>query len=196
MSAHLNLAVSLLLLTTGAFAADGCADLTGLPVNPKVQWSDVWQALDNESSCTQNCHLGSSPTAELDFSSPIISIYFLVGQDSSQSGELMRVRPGDPEGSLLWQKVACTEPEVGRPMPPPMGGISVDLMGLIYDWIEQGAYGEDSEDPIARDRMFRDSMESLRRTPPQTFVVPFQPPSEEHRVPDLQSRGFHGGPRT
>ncbi|MGE4069979.1 MAG: hypothetical protein AB7E72_02290 [Lysobacterales bacterium] len=196
MRSRLMLILSLLAWPLCLPAASGCPDLSGLPIYPRVQFSQVWQALDNQSSCTQNCHLGSAPTGELDLSNASLAIYFLVGQSSSQSGDLLRVKPGDPEGSLFWQKIACTSPGVGAPMPPPAGGVSVDLMGLIYDWIAQGAYGESSEDPIRRDYLFRDSMESLRYPPPVTFALPFEPLPAQHREPDLESRGFHGGPRT
>ena len=159
-----GLVLATALLSSGASsAAQFCADLSGLPVTPNVLWPQVWEALNNQSSCTQNCHLGSSPTADLDLSIPNISIYFLVGQQSSQSLELMRVEPGNPQASLFWQKVACSIPDIGTAMPPPNGGISVELQALIYDWIDQGAYGESSEDPIPRDYLFRASMESLRR---------------------------------
>lgn len=195
---HARLALTMLLLTGPMWlhATSGCPDLSGLPINPKVQFSQVWQALDTQSSCTQNCHLGSSPSAGLDMSNSMLAIYFLVGQDSSQLSDVRRVQPGDPEGSLFWQKVACTSPAVGRPMPPPAGGVPVDILGLIYDWIEQGAYGEGNEDPIPRDYLYRDSMESLRRKPPISTALPFEPLPAQHRQPDLQARGFHGGPRT
>ena len=156
-------AVALISLAGGAAASDLCEDLSGRPINQNVQWPQVWQALNDESSCTQNCHLGSFPTGDLDLSSPGISIYFLVGQPSSQNTGVMRVEPGRPYASLLWQKVTCGVPDVGTPMPPPFGGLSIEIRGLIHNWIEQGAYGENPEDPIPRDFMFRDSLESLRR---------------------------------
>lgn len=187
---NLPLAVPLLMLSGVAFAADGCVDLTGLPVTPKVTWSQVWQALDTQSSCTQNCHLGTSPPAGLELSNASLSIYFLVGQDSGQASDLLRVRPGDPQGSLFWQKVACSSPDVGRPMPPPAGGVSLEVMALIYDWIDQGAYGESAEDPIVRDYLYRDSMESLRRVPPVSVALPFVPPSEQHPIPDVHPRAI------
>ncbi len=156
------LAFTLYAIATAAPAATGCSDLAGLPINPNVQWSQVWTALTNESSCTQNCHIGSFPTADLDMSNLMLSIHFLVGQPSSQLLIVNRVEPGMPQNSLLWQKVACGLPDVGTSMPP-SGSVSIEIQGLIYDWIEQGAYGEGSEDPIPRDFMFRDSLESLRR---------------------------------
>lgn len=154
-------ALLLLALSPPLQAAEGCVDLGGLPIIRGVLWEDVWNAMDRESSCTQNCHLGTAPAGDLDLSSRQLSIYFLVGQLSSQSGSVLRVQPGDPTGSLLYQKVACAEPDVGRAMPPG-GHVPQILQELIYDWIEQGAFGESAEDPIPRDFIFRDSLESRR----------------------------------
>lgn len=156
--------LGLVLLQPGlASAYADCDDLTGLPINFNVRWSQVWIALSNEASCTQNCHLGTDAVGDLDLGSLNRSVYFLVHQPSSQNPAMLRVDPGNPRFSLFFQKISCTEPKIGGPMPPPNGHLSASLQGMIYDWIEQGAYGEPAEDPIPRDFMFRDSMESLRR---------------------------------
>lgn len=152
----------LMLAASTVRAASQCADLSELPIYRGVLWDDVWSSLDAESSCTQNCHVGSAPAASLDLSSRQLSIYFLVGQLSMQSGTLQRVLPGDPQRSLLLQKVACQRPDVGMPMPPPSGHLPPALQALIHDWIEQGALGESAIDPIPRDFLFRDSLESRR----------------------------------
>ncbi len=143
-------------------AAAGCDDLKGRPINIGVRWDDVWQALEQGANCTQNCHLGSLPSADLDLGSRLFSIYFTVGQASSQA-DVLRVDPGNPAGSLLFQKISCSKPAVGRPMPAPFGHLPIPVQELMYDWIEQGAYGEPGEDPIPRDFVYRDSLESLRR---------------------------------
>jgi hypothetical protein len=143
-------------------AAAGCDELKGRPINHGVRWDDVWQALDQGANCTQNCHLGSLPSADLDLGNRLLSAYFLVGQQSSQA-DVPRVDPGNPAGSLLFQKISCSKPAVGRPMPAPFGHLPIPIQELMYDWIEQGAYGEPGEDPIPRDFMYRDSLESLRR---------------------------------
>lgn len=156
------LALCLGLASDATRAALQCDDLSAQPLNTNVRWPQVWQAMNDEAPCTQNCHLGTQPTADLDLGSLQLSIYYLVGQPSSQDDRVLRVEPGNPEASLLMQKVGCTQPDVGGPMPPPMGHLSLSLQALIHDWIAQGAYGENTEDPIPRDFVFRDSLESTR----------------------------------
>jgi hypothetical protein len=157
------LLVALALALPGAGdAASGCDSAAGFPIYQNVQWSTLWQTLTNESSCTQNCHNGSSPAGGLDLSSQNLAIYFLVNQPSSQAPGVPLVIPGDPQNSLLFQKVACHTPDVGMRMPPG-SFLALQWQAMVYDWIEQGAYGENPEDPIPRDFIFRNSMEFLRR---------------------------------
>lgn len=141
---------------------DACDELRGQPIHVGIGWSQVWLALDQEASCTDNCHNGTTPAAELDLSSLMLSIYFLVNQQSSRKPDALRVVPGDPRASWFFQKVNCAKLEVGRQMPPG-GHLPLHLQGMIYDWIEQGAYGENAEDPIPRDFLYRATMESIRR---------------------------------
>lgn len=155
------LCLALTLFSALSHAAAGCEALPG-PITPSVLWPQVWQALTDQSNCTQNCHIGSNPSADLDLSLPVISIYFLVSQDSSQNNEVKRVIAGDAKRSLFFTKVNCTDPGVGNRMPPG-GHVPTALQALIYDWIEQGAYGENSEDPAMRDFLFKDGVESQRR---------------------------------
>jgi hypothetical protein len=144
-----------------AQTASGCTPLPGT-ITPNVRWPQVWQALNQQSNCTDNCHVGSGASGQLDLSSSMISIYFLVSQDSSQASGIKRVAAGDAKGSLFLQKVNCQTPAVGGRMPPG-GNLPPNLQALIYDWIEQGAYGENPEDPVTRDFIFKDSVESQRR---------------------------------
>ena len=84
--------LALTVFSSLSHAATGCEALPG-PITPGVLWPQVWQALTDQSSCTQNCHIGANPSADLDLSSPVISIYFLVSQDSSQDNAVKRVVP-------------------------------------------------------------------------------------------------------
>ena len=139
----------------------GCDSISGGPINANVRWDQVWQALNDRGGCTSSCHLGAAPAADLDFSSRSLGIYYLVGQQSTQ-GSVTRVVPGNAAASLLYQKIACAMPAVGLPMPPPAGRLPADVQALVYDWIEQGALGEASEDPIPRVFVFKDSLETVR----------------------------------
>ena len=139
----------------------GCDAISGRSINLNVGWTDVWQALNDRGGCTTSCHLGAAPAADLDFSSRQLAIYYLVSQQSTQ-GNVMRVVAGNAPASLFYQKISCATPAVGLPMPPPGGHLPTDVQGLVYDWIEQGAYGEASEDPIPRLFVFKDSLETVR----------------------------------
>ena len=153
--------LALTLFSALSHAATGCEALPG-PITPGVLWPQVWQALTDQSSCTQNCHIGGSASGDLDLSSPVVSIYILVSQDSSQNNTVKRVIAGDAKRSLFFTKVNCTSPGVGNRMPPG-GHVPTALQALIYDWIEQGAYGEDPDEPATRDFFFKDGAESERR---------------------------------
>ena len=51
----------------------------------------------------------------------------------------------------------------GLRMPYFQNPLTLEQQELIYDWIQQGAKGEpEDEAPIAREGIFRDSLESLR----------------------------------
>ena len=63
----------------------------------------------------------------------------IVNQPSVQDASWTRVVPGDSAKSLLYLKVSSNNPPVGVRMPrftPPLSGTDI---GLIRDWIDQGA---------------------------------------------------------
>ncbi|MBK6342292.1 MAG: hypothetical protein IPF41_06810 [Flavobacteriales bacterium] len=62
----------------------------------------------------------------------------LVGVESTNHAPAVRVVPGDPEASVLWNKVSFTE-VYGLGMPPDGNVLSADELATIRDWIEQGA---------------------------------------------------------
>jgi len=154
--------ISFLLAPTAVFAASGCENLSGTPITDGVLWPQVYTAMTNESNCTQSCHLGSFPAGGLDLSDASFSVYFLVTQASLQNPLQLLVDPGNPRESLLLQKLNCDAPDVGSRMPPG-GRAPLSLQKLVYDWIEQGAYGEGVEDPISRDFIYKNGLELLRQ---------------------------------
>lgn len=146
-----------LVVAPGAYAASGCNDLSGTPIHFGVDWQTQIKPIINETlggRCT-SCHNNGDMAGGLDLSDTNIdAIYKIVGS---------RVQPGDPIGSMLFIKVNCAVPDQGAQMPFGGNPLSIPQLELIYDWIEQGAYGEDPFDPINRDFIFRDSAESIRR---------------------------------
>lgn len=62
----------------------------------------------------------------------------LVGVESSNHAPALRVAPGDPDASVLWNKVNYTE-VYGLGMPPDGSALSSEDLATIRDWIEQGA---------------------------------------------------------
>ena len=55
-------------------------------------------------SCTfSSCHGATSPEQDISLASPAWGA--IVGVRSTEVSDLLRVAPGDPEGSYLWQKI-------------------------------------------------------------------------------------------
>ncbi len=158
--------LALLLGASPTWAATGCDDLSGTPINFNVSWQLDIKPMFNElisptGRCT-SCHSGTSGAAGLDLSDQNIdAIYKIVGGV---------VTAGSPLGSVLFGKVNCSQPDGGSQMPLAGDPLTIVQRELIYDWIEQGAYGEDPESvdgAIFRDFMFRDGTESTRFMQPQ-----------------------------
>lgn len=68
-----------------------------------------------------------------------VSYDLLVDQPSSQRSDLTLVVPGDAAASLLFLKVSSNTPPVGATMPLNRARLSSTDLGLIRDWIDQGA---------------------------------------------------------
>lgn len=103
--------------------------------------------------CTNGyCHGGRGSWAGLDMSTIEGAYAALVDQSTGTlvpvdgratciDSDLLRVSPGDPEGSLLYQKVTGSA-ECGTPMPPPDSEQKVltpDERDQVRAWIEAGA---------------------------------------------------------
>ena len=147
--------------TAGANLIGGtfCEDLQGTPVTPAVDWQTQVKPILNETfqtgRCT-SCHNGGQLDGNLDLTD--------VGIDAIYKLVPAYVTPGKPNESRLFDKVNCQLPgSGGLRMPFFQNPLSLEQQELIYDWIQQGAKGEpEDEAPIARDGIFRDSLESLR----------------------------------
>jgi hypothetical protein len=156
---------SLLSSPTHAVWPDGCDDLSGLPIQFNVDWQTQIKPILNDTVSSQgrctSCHSSGQLDGNLDLTDEgIDAIHKIVGT---------YVRPGNPLGSELFEKVNCAQPpRGGTRMPAAAEGVagvplSLDQQGLIYECIALGALGDPADEPpIPRDFLFRDGIESLR----------------------------------
>lgn len=144
----------------GPINGEGCENILGRPIHFNVDWQTDIKPIINESisvegRCT-SCHNGGQLDGNLDLTD--------VGIDAIYKLVPAYVAPGKPNESRLFDKINCQLPgSGGLRMPFFQNPLTLVQQELIYDWIQQGAKGEpEDEAPIARDGIFRDSLESLR----------------------------------
>jgi hypothetical protein len=138
------------LCLTAVVAGAGCdeklSDFTGPTPNLEPTFSsisqDIFQAVDSSgrAACTQ-CHTtaGSRFTAGLNLE-PSVAYANLVGVASTERPNLLRVAPGDPDGSYLIHKLEGRAGIVGERMPRTSGPFLTEgQMLVIRRWIELGA---------------------------------------------------------
>lgn len=145
--------VALLVLVAASPALSACDDLRGLPINAGVDWETEVKPLLNSAlggRCT-SCHFGDRYPDMSDEHGD--AIYALVNSYAI---------PGRPEVSGLLDKINCDPPAHGSRMPLGSNPMSIEEQGIIYDWIKQGARGEDPNFPISRSFIFSDGTETLR----------------------------------
>lgn len=86
---------------------------------------------------TAHCWTCHPPMADMDLSDGE-AFNSLVGVASTNHAPAIRVVPGDPDASVLWNKVTFTD-VYGLGMPPDGTFLSPAELAVIRDWIEQGA---------------------------------------------------------
>lgn len=139
-----------------------CTPLDSVPVRYDVSFEvDIQPFLDVSAAnggCS-NCHISMS-FGDLNLRFDVVRLNLLGedgnGQPSAQDANRLRVAPGKPQNSLLFEKLNCDTPPVGQRMPPGSSGDNVELQALVHDWIALGAIFLDG------DRVFLGTMESLR----------------------------------
>ena len=135
-----------LLSIVGAVGFSGLACQEGVntpapPTSGTVSLANDLQPIFS-ARCT-NCHAPGTPANTVlgirMVLTPGQSFGSLVNQASSQQPDLTLVVPGDPDASLLWLKVSSNAPPVGATMPLFGQRLSSGELGLLRDWIAQGA---------------------------------------------------------
>lgn len=124
--------------------ATGCDTLVGVPID----FSNDYNGVFDRRGCT-SCHRGNAPPADLDLSGVSFDPSCVLVDMPSVRAPIMRVRPGNPALSLLFQVINCDAPDGAfRMADPPLADQAV-----IHDWIARGApvAGGDCPNPELRD---------------------------------------------
>lgn len=139
----------------------GCEDLSSIPVQYNLSYAQVHEAwlLGGCTGCHNNKAMG-----KLRLDVPEIGIVQLVNQPSYRNGKIIRVKPLSPDYSQVFQMLNCTPPATYQEMPPSMTGgrIAAELRARVYDWIAEGARGQDENGNPVSDTLFVSRFESQR----------------------------------
>lgn len=102
-----------------------------------VRLSDVERRLFATSCSTFSvCHGDGSPQKGMSLVAPTYAT--LVSQPSTEVPTRLRVVPGDPARSYLFEKISTDTPASGKRMPPDQP-LDPAAIALVKAWIEQGA---------------------------------------------------------
>ena len=143
-----------ILLSLGAFPAlagsgpsTGCADISSIAPFTQFSFNDfqtIFETLADpknpDSQVCTSCHQGQSGPAQLGLGAGF-SYDNLVGVPSTQVPTLLRVNPGNPMSSWLFQKINCEDPEGEGVTQMPQGfpPLTLPQQAFFYDWIRLGA---------------------------------------------------------
>jgi len=122
-----------------ALCGIGCQGSVNVPApstGDTVSFSADIQPIFN-ANCT-TCHVSGGIASDRVHLTTTEAYDGLVNQASTQS-DLTLVVPGDSSASLLFLKVSSDSPPVGGTMPLFGTPLSSANLGLIRDWIDQGA---------------------------------------------------------
>ncbi len=123
-----------------SFGCQGSVNEPAPPTGETVSFSTDIQPIFN-ANCT-TCHRAGGLADISGIALRLVegvSYALLVDQPSSQQADLTLVVPGDSDASLLFLKVRSGAPPVGSTMPLFGTPLSSANLGLIRDWIDQGA---------------------------------------------------------
>ncbi len=128
------------LLMAAGTGCQGSVNEPGPPTGETISFSADIQPIFN-ANCT-TCHRTGGVADVEGIRLKLVageSFDLLVDQPSSQRSDLTLVVPGDAGASLLFLKVSSNSPPVGSTMPLVGARLSSTDLGLIRDWINQGA---------------------------------------------------------
>ena len=122
------------LLVAGLIPAAGCDGEASAPIPPHLSAIETEVFAHN---CTfSSCHGGGSPEQGMSLVAPTYAT--LSGVPSTEVPTMMRIAPGNPDGSYLLQKISNPTPLDGVRMPPDQP-LTANKIEAIRSWIAAGA---------------------------------------------------------
>ena len=121
------------------FVGVGCGDPA--PAEP-TSWRAIHEEIVSVQCAIPGCHAGPGPTAFLDLSQRSRAYDQLVevpAMGPACAEMALRVVPGEPDASLLFEKVSRDDPVCGERMPFRRTPLSTVEIERIRDWIAAGA---------------------------------------------------------
>ena len=136
-----------------------CDDISSVPISYGLDYMLDIQPIFNFYGCS-DCHNGDEGGLNLSLNNgpPLLS---LLSYSSDANGRTL-IDPFYPEGSYLFSKINCDEPQNGLRMPFGGSTLSLEDQALIFDWISQGAYGEFPTGLWYREIIHRNNFEGTR----------------------------------
>ncbi len=127
-----------------AGSGDGLDDQGRPPTpveNPDVSAGPTLAQLQKEifGTICSACHTGANAPQGLRLDSEQNAYESLVGQPAREAPALLRVAPGAPDASYLIHKVEGRANIIGARMPRGEAALSPEQIGLVRDWIDNGA---------------------------------------------------------
>lgn len=146
--------------------AEGCLSLASVPVNYDVDFfADVQPLLEQRcASCHTSISLGGFNVLVENAKESMLGI----DESGAESGYpgFRRIVPGDPQQSLVFLRINCSNagtPDAIIPrMPPGPNPTGLDLQALMNDWIALGSIMRGGTPTTRTDRQFLGNFESLR----------------------------------
>lgn len=105
---------------------------------PGVRCSPTVDSLVNDifapSCATAGCHDAAGTAGSLPLTTTA-DVRAMLGRPASECGGATLVRPGDPDGSYLVNKVVAAKPSCGDPMPLGGAPLSATEVACLRDWV-------------------------------------------------------------
>ena len=121
----------------------GCEHVEPLVVEPPPEetgpsFQFIQETIFDTSCALAGCHAGANPPQGMSLSAGV-AYANIVNVPSNEQPGVLRIAPGDPASSYLFQKITGAPSISGAVMPLGRPPLSDEQINTIREWIEEGA---------------------------------------------------------